>query len=183
MGLFGYDGAFQPKSPQAPAFPESLRRRLSAGADWATSLEGTGDQRAHFVALRTRWPGGDCAYVLTRGPARWRGPRSVAFIASAIALCGGLVTAVWLAAGAPIRRIRALARDVGASARARYAQAVPVVGNDEITDLARAFNAAGAEVRAHLTQVEEREEALRSVRAHTPHDVMIPLPVLQGPRA
>lgn len=180
VGLVAYDAAFRSKSPQPIPFPEPLRARLAAGADWASTIVGEGDERAHYVALRTRWPDGGCAYVLARGPARWRGARGIGFVTSAIALCAALVAAVWIAAGPPIRRIRALAREVGSAAGRRYAHAVPVEGDDEIAELARAFNAAGAEVRAHLTQVERREEALRSFLAHTTHDVMIPLTVLQG---
>src|SRR6185503_14512935 len=42
------------------------------------------------------------------------------------------------------------------------------------------FNDAGREVRAHLSEVEEREATLRTFLANTTHDVMLPLTVLQG---
>jgi signal transduction histidine kinase len=57
---------------------------------------------------------------------------------------------------------------------------VPVEGGDELAELARAFNEAGEEVRAHVTVVERRERTLRDFVANTTHDVMLPLSVLLG---
>ncbi|HEU5320125.1 MAG TPA: HAMP domain-containing sensor histidine kinase, partial [Methylomirabilota bacterium] len=101
-------------------------------------------------------------------------------LVSALALCAGFLAAVWIASGPVVRRIRALADDVRRSAAARYETPVAVAGNDEVTALARAFNEAGREVRAHLSEVEEREATLRTFVADTTHDVMLPLTVLQG---
>jgi len=57
---------------------------------------------------------------------------------------------------------------------------VRVNGSDEVTELARAFNEAGAKVRAHVAALEGRERTLREFLSNTTHDVMIPLTVLQG---
>jgi signal transduction histidine kinase len=178
--MYAYDSAFQAADPAAPAFPSSLRSRLGQGSDSASAVERLAGERYHLIALRTHWPDGRCAFVLARWSPPSRLPRESGFIASAIALCGVLVAAVWIAAGSVIRRIRALEREVRRAAASRYAEPVAVEGGDEVASLARAFNAAGAEVRAHVTQVEQREEALRSFLANTTHDVMIPLTVLQG---
>ena len=51
---------------------------------------------------------------------------------------------------------------------------------DEIGDLARAFNAAGSEVRAYIEELEKRERSLRDFVQNTTHDVMLPLTVLKG---
>jgi signal transduction histidine kinase len=101
-------------------------------------------------------------------------------LASVLALCAGFLAAVWVASGPVVRRIRALAGHVRRSAEGRYETPVPVTGSDEVAELAQAFNEAGREVRAHLSEVEEREAALRSFVANTTHDVMLPLTVLQG---
>lgn len=180
LEMYAYDASFRPADPEAPAFPPSLRSRLGAGVESASAVERQAGERYNLIALRTRWAEGACAFVLARWATPSRMPRETGFIASAVALCGALVAAVWIAAGPVIRRIRSLEREVRRAAGSHYAEPVAVEGGDEVAELARAFNAAGAEVRAHVTQVERREEALRSFLANTTHDVMIPLTVLQG---
>ncbi|MCA9572859.1 MAG: ATP-binding protein, partial [Myxococcales bacterium] len=53
-------------------------------------------------------------------------------------------------------------------------------GDDEITDVAKAFNQAAAANRAHVEQLAAREATLRDFVANTTHDVRIPLTVLRG---
>jgi two-component system, OmpR family, sensor histidine kinase BaeS len=180
MSLYAYDSAYHSADGAAPSFPLTLRAQLDAGSSWVTIFEREGDERINVAALRTSWPGGACSFILARGPAPPRLPREAGFIASALALCAALLTAVWFAVGPVIRRLRSLAHAMRVSAASHYEHAVPVEGADEIASLAKAFNAAGAELRAHLLTVEQREEALRSFLANTTHDVMIPLTVLQG---
>jgi signal transduction histidine kinase len=79
-----------------------------------------------------------------------------------------------------VRRIRALAAEVRRSAASRYSEPVRADGDDELAELARAFNQAGEEVRSHLLTLEQREQVLRAFVANTTHDVMVPLTVLQG---
>jgi signal transduction histidine kinase len=79
-----------------------------------------------------------------------------------------------------VGRIRGLTGDVRRSADTRYETAVRVAGADEIAELARAFNEAGAKVRAQLQALEQRDRALRAFLADTTHDVMLPLTVLLG---
>ena len=97
-----------------------------------------------------------------------------------LVLCGVLLLAVLFAAGPIVGRIRRLTAEVRSSAANRYRTEVPTGGSDEIADLGRAFNDAGAELRAQLLTIEEREQALRRFVRNTTHDVMIPLTVLQG---
>jgi signal transduction histidine kinase len=101
-------------------------------------------------------------------------------VASAAALAGAFLGAVWVAAGPVVRRLRGLTAAVGQAAAAHYARPLEVAGRDEIAALARAFNDAAAEVRDHVARVEAREQTLRSFVANTTHDVMLPLTVLQG---
>jgi signal transduction histidine kinase len=184
-----YDERFRATTPDAPPFPDALRSALDSGSDAASrrlgpdgqpaSLFGVEVERGEY-AIRTGWSPGPCAYVLV-----WRdGPPTLAevhpWIVSLVPLLVGLAAAMWLASGPVVRRVHALAAAVRQSAASRYAEPVPEQGRDEITDLARAFNEAGAEVREHLAAVERRDRTLRSFLANTTHDVMIPLTVLQG---
>jgi signal transduction histidine kinase len=124
------------------------------------------------------WDEGPCAIVAAVHPRR---PEPLpGLLASALVLCAGFLLAVWLSAGPVVRRIRSLTADVRRSLAARYAEPVRVSGNDEVAELARAFNEAAREVRAQLLAAQEREETLRSFLANTTHDLMLPLTVLQG---
>lgn len=178
--VFAYDARFVPSAREAPALSPALRRRLSSARDSVSFSETVRGEPWQTIAIHTGWDSGPCAYILLRGPRPRRLPREASFLWSAIALAVGLVATVWIAVGPVIRRVRRLAREVRASAGTRYEQAVPVEGHDEVTDLAQAFNAAGAEVRTHLVEVGQREEALRSFLANTTHDLAIPLSVLLG---
>jgi signal transduction histidine kinase len=174
--LHAYEATLQPADPEIPPLPDSVRRALQAGDGVASVRTGQG----LLVAVRMPWPEGPCAVVAAFRPEPARSDANRGLLASALVLCAGFLVAVWLASGPVVRRIRGLAADVRQSAASRYAVPVRVAGNDEVAQLARAFNDAGTEVRAHVAEVEEREAALRSFVANTTHDVMIPLTVLQG---
>ncbi|HET8645274.1 MAG TPA: HAMP domain-containing sensor histidine kinase [Vicinamibacteria bacterium] len=174
--LTAYDASFRPADPAAPPLPETVQRALRSGDEAAS-------ERRHggiLVAVRMPWDEGPCAVVAAFRPTPPQMETAPGLLAGALALCGGFLAAVWLASGPVVRRIRALGGDVRRSASSHYETPVPVTGNDEVTQLARAFNEAGSEVRAHLAQVEEREATLRTFVANTTHDVMLPLTVLQG---
>jgi two-component system, OmpR family, sensor histidine kinase BaeS len=174
--LHAYDARLQPADAAIPALPEAVRRALESGDDRASMRV----RQGVLVAARMPWTEGPCAVIAGFRPEPPRSDANRGLLASALALCAGFLVAVWVASGPVVRRIRALAHDVRRSAAARYAEPVHVSGSDEVAELAQAFNDAGAEVRAHLREVEEREAALRSFVANTTHDVMIPLTVLQG---
>jgi signal transduction histidine kinase len=91
-----------------------------------------------------------------------------------------LFLAVLAGIGPVIRRIRALTEAVRQSASSSYQNDIVVSGADEIGELARAFVAAGHEIRAQMDERDRRERALRDFLANTTHDVAIPLTVLQG---
>jgi signal transduction histidine kinase len=130
--------------------------------------------------LATGWGVDRCAYALALlpDPPEFL-PRGFTW-AAALAWLGALGVALYLAAGSPVRRIRALAADVRRVAETRYDEAVPVRGRDEIAGLAESFNSAAAMVRAQWRAAEDRERALRDFVAHTTHDVGVPLSVLAG---
>ncbi len=121
---------------------------------------------------------GDCAVGLARMPPR---PGQLRDQLAAVSLAAAAMLAgVWLAVGPVISRMRRLADGVRRSAASTYDQPVPVEGNDELAELARAFNEAGATVRARLDDVKAREQTLRQFVANTTHDVAMPITVLQG---
>jgi signal transduction histidine kinase len=130
--------------------------------------------------VATGWESARCAYAtafLPPPPALL--PLPILALAT-LGLLGALAGAIYLAAASPVRRIQSLAESVRASAESRYAARVPAEGNDEIADLAGAFDEAAAAVRSQLVAVEKREGVLRDFVAHTTHDVGLPLSVLAG---
>ncbi len=179
--LFAYTAAAASAQPRAPRVPADLLGRLGpevgahAGEAWAEEgFEG------RQVLVRTPYPEGPCALLLVQRP--WSPPSwtTDAVLLGTLGLVGGLLLAVLAAAGPLVRRIRRLEAGAAEAARSGYAVPVPARGNDEIARLARAFTAAGAQVRGHLAATEARERALREFVANVTHDVAIPLTVLQG---
>jgi signal transduction histidine kinase len=167
---FAYDASGRPSAADAPTLPPD-RNDTEAMTYWTT--------RGRGVAIVVPLGGeGPCAFVLARIP-----PRQDEFRDQAQALALVVVSvlaAAWVAAGPLIGRLRRLAVGVRRAAASHYADAVAEEGHDEIGALARAFNEAGRSVRAHLIEVQNREESLRNFVASTTHDVAIPLTVLQG---
>ncbi|MEI6669470.1 MAG: HAMP domain-containing sensor histidine kinase [Acidobacteriota bacterium] len=167
---FAYDANGNASSDDAPPLPAN-RADVDTITYW--SLAGAS------VGLVTSLGGnGPCAYVLARIPPR---PNELRDQTQALLLVVvSVLAAAWIAAGPVISRMRRLADGVLASAASHYAKPVVVEGRDEVASLAGAFNEAGQRVRAHLMEVQAREETLRSYVANTTHDVAIPLTVLQG---
>jgi signal transduction histidine kinase len=87
---------------------------------------------------------------------------------------------VWAALGSPVARLRALAEAVRRSSADEYRTPLGIDSDDEVGDLARAFDEAAAAIRTHVARVEDRERVLRQFVADTTHDLMTPLTVLQG---
>ena len=180
VDLFAYGVDFVSANPRAPRFPSALREQLESGADRAHERSRTERGPGLRVAARMPWGEGPCAIVMVVRPdlePRWL-TRNQVITASVLAGC--LVTAMFLAAGPMVARVRRLTAEVRRSARERYAEPVTVTGADELDQLARAFNDAGAEIRGQFTALEERERTLREFVSNTTHDVMIPMTVLQG---
>ena len=134
------------------------------------------------VLVRMPWREGPCAVVLATGTTdpSWGAilPESYLWLLPTLAV----FVATLAAAGPLVRRIRRLTAAVARSASRAYADPVVVDGDgtDEVAELSRAFNAAGAEVRRRLEERDARERALRQFLANTTHDVMLPLTALQG---
>lgn len=178
--LYGYDADGRAHDPDAPALAASeLDALAEPGMVSRSTLWNAGEVE---ILLRSPWATGACAVVLARGTKEpWLGailpPTRVWLAPIAVVLL-----AVVIAVGPFVRRIRRLAAAVERQAASGYAdeEAAAAAGGDEVDELARAFTAAGREVRAQLAAKDRRERALREFLDDTTHDVMIPLTVLQG---
>ncbi|MFY2562754.1 sensor histidine kinase [Corallococcus terminator] len=178
--FFPYDSQLTSRNPRAPALTDDMREDALEGVTVVRRSELDG-RRVLELLVRMSWDDGPCAYVLAR---RAEPPGPSSFFLPPLKdwslLVSIVVAAVVLALGPVVRRIRMLTEDVRASARSGYEQPVSVRGEDEIADLARAFQEARAEIQARMAQQEAREQGLRDFLANTTHDVMTPLTVLQG---
>jgi signal transduction histidine kinase len=162
--LFAYDRDGGAASPGAPPF-----------SDETTFWSGGG------IGVQLTAPlGGEgkCALLLAQLPPMEGQLRDQIFALALLVI--SIVAAAWFAARPVIAALRRLGDDVGRSAATQYAQPVAVGGDVEVAALARAFNDAGARVRAHLVEAQARERTLREFVADTSHDIAIPLTVLQG---
>lgn len=86
-----------------------------------------------------------------------------------------LLAVLWFAVGPPVRRIQQLTDSVREGE-----DPIPVQGDDELGELARAFETSARQLREQVARTENREQALRDFVANTAHDVRIPLTVLIG---
>jgi len=178
--LWAYATDFKSDNPSAPAFPDELRRQLRSGAKYASDEWSETTWSGMQTAVRMDWDDGPCAIVLARKPAREKSQAVRDLVLASLLLCAVLLGAVLLAAGPIVERVRKLTAQVRQSAADRYTTSAEVKGSDEITELAKTFNAAATEVRTNLSELESRERVLRAFLENTTHDVMLPLTVLQG---
>ncbi|EPX59982.1 hypothetical protein D187_002068 [Cystobacter fuscus DSM 2262] len=182
--LFAYDPDLTARNPQAPPLEPSLARAMRQGEDVAGQALGWGGPNdARDVLVRMPWSSGPCAFVLVRmsgrpgpGPS-WYSPIPPEFwlLPTVMSLVG-----VLLALGPVVRRLRQLTGEVKVFVRSTYQGPITVHGDDEISELALAFDEAGRAIHAQIDLKEKREQTLRSFLQNTTHDVMIPLTVLQG---
>ncbi len=179
---YGFDG--KSKNPAAPPLDELLHGRVSRGQVLATKRER--NDSGMLVSALLVMPDGsrDCALVLARLsrpsiPGMLQGlpipPLRIWFFPALVVVLGVIITL-----GPVVRRIRQLTRQVRQSAHAGYLPGVTIGGNDELTELAQAFDEAGKTIRTQMEQQEKRERTLRVFLENTTHDVMIPLTVLSG---
>ncbi len=166
----------------SPPLDAELVAAMHDGDDVALlRLDGpTLEEQGYEALVRMPWVDSPCAFVLVRRTGEVPPLGALALWWVGLVVSGGVLIAVLVASGPVVRRIRRLEAAVRESADDDYEGTVAVEGSDEVSDLARAFNDAGTEVREHLAEVERREETLRAFVANTTHDVMTPLTVLQG---
>ena len=177
--LYPFDADLRPSVPWTPPLGPGALEAARRGGNLVRAPLGGPDDPNEAVLLRTPWATGPCAWVLAVRPGAPSAAPEMLLRAWAAPLLA-LVGAVILALGPTVARIRRLGAKVRASAEHRYSELVEMPGNDEIAELAAAFDGAAREVRAHLDAQEQREQTLREFLANTAHDVMTPLTVLQG---
>lgn len=176
--LFAYDASLVSANPSAPAFPEDLRRALTAGHNHAFGSFAAPGGQGRQVAVKMQWADGPCAVLISRFGAFVLPFWTLVFRGFLVAIA---VAASSLVSAAPIiARIRRLTSAVHVSADSMYEVPVPVTRPDEIGELERAFNTAGKQVREYVAAIRDREALLRSVVSNTTHDVALPLTVVQG---
>lgn len=174
--LFAYDVRLQSRNPHAPPFPEALGRAIRAGSEVAASR--ARDGRRLEVAVRMPWQEGPCAILLLRakGPPPWF---SGAVLMPAFLVAVVVIVVALLSAGPLVGRVRQLTesvRRIGTDAE----EPIVLRGGDELAELGEAFERSRRTIQGQLTSLRSREAALRNYIAHTTHDVMVPLSVLQG---
>lgn len=123
---------------------------------------------------------GPCAYLRLDGGTT-PGFLGAVLPADPLWVLPSVAAVVWslLALRPTVRRVRRLRGAVAATSGLED-PAVPVEGDDEIADLAVAFNEAAARLRAVAAERAQAEQALRRHVADLTHDLLIPLTVLQG---
>lgn len=179
--LFPFDGQFVSRNAQAPALDDDLREGVRASGVGVRRYSKEDGALVQDLLLRMPWEGGPCEYVLARrvepadSPEVGLPPLSIWGVPTLI-----LLSAMVVALGPVVQRLRRLTEEVRASSGSHYRQPVTVRGHDEIAELARAFQEAREEIQAQMAHQEAREQTLRDFLANTTHDVMTPLTVLQG---
>lgn len=175
LWAYAEDGA--PARADAPTLPGDLIHALSPGrVQVAPTSWHSADLR---VVARTGW-GGACEIALMEGSTvrGWVGavlPASPLWLAPLV----GSVAGILIAAGSVVERIRRLTDAVRQSAEGGP-RPLPVQGDDEVAELARAFDEAGRALQEQVVETQRRERALREFLANTSHDVLLPLTVLRG---
>ena len=179
--VFAYRPDLTSANSRAPEFPESLAGRLDGEGpvvEWGRGLRGSTGR----TAAETRHDDGPCALLLILwqrpvGPGPWNLIRRAIWQSG---LAAGVLLIVGLLAGGPlVRRIQRLTDAVEEIDENDYRVEVEAEADDEIGELARAFNQAGDRVRQTIDELEARDRALRDYVANTTHDLAIPVTVLQ----
>lgn len=185
--LWAYNPDFRSDNPAAPALDPALRVELERGAQVASGpfelpeRGGLPKRGGVQAAVRMPWSTGPCAIVLARR-VELPGDEPTLFQRFGVpALLAGALVLTTLFTFLPfVRRVRGLTVGVRRSAASGYLEPVGATGSDELSELGRAFDTAGAQVREQIHGLEKRARSLREFVENTTHDVMLPLTVLQG---
>ena len=176
---FAYNEEFSPSSVAGPRFPDDLKRPMRTSppdrivtGPYSNAL-GSGIQ----TAIMTNWSPGPCSILLFRqvDPPNRVSSAMILFI-GVYAMCFAIA---WMAPTPTTARIRKMAKQARDSTRNDYAAMVTVTGNDEIGSLGAVFNDSAADIRQKVTQIGDREEALRRYVEHTTEEVAPPLAALE----
>lgn len=107
-------------------------------------------------------------------------PMMVANMAARLGLAALLLVALGVGVIRPlVRRVRGLALATNAIVAEDFQGALPAGRDDELGDVALAFNRAAETARARLGELRRRDEVTREVLANLSHDVRTPLAALK----
>lgn len=176
--LFAYDVQMHSQTPGAPELSTAWLKRLD-GHPYVALPQPFGSDVVEVLA-RSEWGTGSCAIVYARGSTAvtWLQilPRSWIWLLPVVAVFSGMLMALWPV----VRRIGALRNEVARSLSGAHPSPIVPTGNDEVTELAQAFEDARRDIAERAQERDAREEHLRTFLANTTHDVMTPLTVLLG---
>ncbi len=161
-----------------PSVDPAMIELVAAGSLEASRVvdEPDGQRIEVLVAAPPRL--GGCAYVLARDAAATTDTRALPMPWLALPIFSLVVVLVGLAP--VVARLRRLAATARALPDGSGAVDVPITGDDEIADCARAFVDAGVQLRARAELIAVRERTLRQYVDDTSHDIALPLSVLRG---
>lgn len=177
--VFAYREDLKSDNPAAPALPPSLVEKARAGQERAFVQVAS---RKASALVRTPWGAGPCAFLLVErtfplgAPLPGRALMFLVPLACALFVIAGMI----LLLGPVVNRIRTLQKEVSSAPNNKYSVHVTKTGDDEISDLANAFDAAAREIATHIEAREQRDRTFREFVASTTHDIMAPLTVLAG---
>ena len=173
-----YDASLRSSDPSAPPLSSDVASAFAAGEN--AVVDPSAPRNSPRVVLRMPWDDGDCAVLLVRTGALERGGlgRDLGLALGVLVLA---LFAATFALGPPLRRLQQLSRAVE-TAGPDGTVSVPssVRGDDEIGVLAGSLARSAETARAHLTQLETRDRALREYVDGTTHDLALPITVIQG---
>jgi two-component system sensor histidine kinase BaeS len=108
-------------------------------------------------------------------------PESLIGREGALAVGFGLgAAAAFVVAGPLVQRLRSLAAAARRVVDSGHRDALEVSGDDELAELARAFNATAQALRTQRAEASRRDAALREILVDATHDVILPLNALPG---
>lgn len=180
--VYAYDKNYTSANPQAPPLEEKIIEALERGEATPSVHLWWREEHTGVTAMHTQWQSSECSVLATHWPDHFsKRPSHVvkkvtteSLVASAV-----LLVTVLIVAGPLVRRIRRLTEEIEEADASEYRVEAETDTDDELGELARAFNEAGKRVRTTVAELAARDEALTEYVANTTHDLAIPLTVLQ----
>lgn len=190
LEVFAYDATFTSLNPNAPPFPDELKRALIELTDRTPQEQEESLELVHQPGSLLSPQGISALKLADQGPCsiallKWQAPpepnhgiwrlvisQSLIFLFAL--LTSGLAITIPL-----VRRIRRLTLEVQQAPQHHLQIQAERESRDELGDLARAFNDIGAQIQGTIAQLHQRDETLKAYISNTTHDLAIPLTVLQ----
>ena len=164
--------------PGTPTVDPELRARIDDGDASASQVHDEPSGYRAELLLRAPPQLVGCAYVFARDATPIRHSRDFPMPWLALPILSLAVVLVGL--GPVVARLRRLAAAATGDPDGPNVATVPVEGDDEVADCARAFVAANAQLRNRADVIAARERTLRRYVDDTNHDIAVPLSVLRG---